>query len=479
MSIKKNSIYNLLGGLTPLIITIATLPLYIKHIGEERFGILSIVWLLLGYFGIFDLGLGPATAQRISKLQNGHTIERNEVFWTALSINSILGIIGATILLPTAHLLFNNYIQTSNNLKDELINSIPWMSFAIPIATTSGILTGCLQGRQRFLALNTTTIISTILFQVSPLIAAIFINSDLNILIAAVVTSRTFVFFILFSQVKKYLPIIGRPKINKSLILPLLNFGGWLSISSIISPLMTALDRFLIGSIISAKGVTHYTVPYSLASRISIIPSSLSSAILPRLSSANIIDSQRIFNEAIKILHFSITPIAAAGIIIMPHFLTLWLDKEFSNIATLTGQIILIGAWTNSYALIPFAKLLASGRPDLIAKCHLGELLPYFIALYLGLHYWGIEGAAIAWSARVTIDAILLFNLSKSSHKLWRGFILPSATIGTTFIICQESIISENIFKWSQLAIFIFSLTISVLNTPTFIKSKIKTILGK
>ena len=111
MSIKRNSIYNLLGTVLPIIASLIAIPIYLKTIGDARYGILSIVWLLLGYFGLFDIGLGRATAQRIAELRDGLSSDRAKVFWTALLINSGLGILGGLILWPIAYYLFSQVIK--------------------------------------------------------------------------------------------------------------------------------------------------------------------------------------------------------------------------------------------------------------------------------------------------------------------------------------------------------------------------------
>ena len=77
-----------------------------------------------------------------------------------------------------------------------------------------------------------------------------------------------------------------------------------------------------------------------------------------------------------------------------------------------SGQVILLGFWVNGFAKIPYAQLQARGRPDLVAKCHLAEALPYFGLLYLGLNALGLVGAAVAFSLRVLLDFGLLASFS-------------------------------------------------------------------
>ena len=67
----------------------------------------------------------------------------------------------------------------------------------------------------------------------------------------------------------------------------------------------------------------------------------------------------------------------------------------------------------NCFSMIPFALIQSGGRPDITAKLHLIELPLYLVTVWALTKSLGIEGTAIAWTLRVTIDAVLLFGFAR------------------------------------------------------------------
>jgi O-antigen/teichoic acid export membrane protein len=427
VSIRRNTAYNLLGALIPLAVSLVTIPVYLGLIGEARFGVLAIAWLLLGYFGLFDLGLGRATAQRIAALRDAPAAERAETVWTALAMNLGLGIIGALVLWPVASYFFGNVFKIDDALRPELLAAVPWLMLALPMATISGVLTGALQGRERFLELNLISVSGTVVFQLLPLAVAAAGHIDLGALLPAALLARVLTLLLLAwrcrAEVTQGQPVRLVPTQGPNL----LRFGGWVTVTAVVGPMMGILDRFIIGGTVGANAVTYYTVPFGLAERTTILSAALTSALFPRFAALRREHEKQLALEGLRALVVVTTPLTVLGILLIEPFLAWWISPELAERSWLVGQIILLGMWMNALARIPFAQLQARGRPDLVAKCHLAELIPYFALLYLGLHLIGLSGAALAFSLRVTVDYVLLAGFAGT---LGASLVLLAAPAG-------------------------------------------------
>jgi O-antigen/teichoic acid export membrane protein len=77
-----------------MLISLVIVPLYLRLVGEARFGVLILVWLFVGYFEFFDFGIGKATANHMARLRDAPISAREAAFWTGALINGDFGIGG-------------------------------------------------------------------------------------------------------------------------------------------------------------------------------------------------------------------------------------------------------------------------------------------------------------------------------------------------------------------------------------------------
>ena len=408
MSVSRHTAYNLVGQILPIMLGLVTVPLYLKLVGSERYGVLAIAFLLLGYFGLFDLGLGRATSFRLAAQKEAEPQARADTMWAALAVNGLMGVAGGLILWGAAALFFGHLFKVGPDLRAEVAASVPLLALTVPVATITGVLTGAMQGRERFLEINTVNVISTTLFQLIPLGIAATLGPSLPLLLLGALTARGLAALVLAYRCHLELTRGQKARLGRVEVVALLKYGGWVNLTSIFGPVLYMLDRFTIGAMLSASAVTDYTVPYQLANRTSMLSGSLVGALFPRLSSASPEEREALADRASLSVLALLSPLFLAGIYIMQPFLHLWVGQKVGPEAPYVGRFILLGMWANALALIPFTRLQASGRPDLVSKILIAEIPPYLLMLYGGIHFFGLAGSAAAAALRWLMDYCLL-----------------------------------------------------------------------
>ena len=426
MSLRNNTLHNLLGGIAPTVVALVTIPLLLAKIGDVRFGVLALVWLLLGHFGVFDFGLSRATANRIARLPKDDVGGRRAVFWTSLWMNLFFGALGAVCLYAVAEPLMVHVFKVGAATRVEVLIALGWVAAAVPLATVTGVLGGALDGVERFDVANTLQALGAMIVQVAPVVAAYTVSSELDVLIPASVLGRLSGVLLLFvANLRIVAPGPPLPA-DRQRVRELFGFGAWISVSALIVPFFLTLDKFMIGATLGAAAVTYYSVPDQLVRRISVLPVALGRSMFSRISAVDSSNSVELSLRSSRVLTSALTPLVALLITAMHPFLSLWITPEFAKVATGPGILLAAGIWLSSLAMIPSVYLQASGRPDVPAKCHLLEILPHVAILWLCVRYFGAIGAAAAMLAVTILDAVLLMVFARM--RLWRmGYFWQAA----------------------------------------------------
>ena len=422
MSVVRNTAYNIASALVPIAVSLLTVPAYIHAIGEERYGVLALIAMLLGYFGVFDFGLSTATAQRIASNPAGDLDKRRRIFWTASVTNLGFGLLGSLLAFPVALIFADHAIKAPAALMPEIKSSIIWLVLALPIMLLTGVFRGALQGAGRFAEMNLVNVVLGTLTQLIPLAVAIWITPSLTVILPALYASRLLVLGGFLAVVIARVTQGFHALFDRNEARALLSFGGWMTLSGLISPIIASLDRFLIGSVIGVRQVSHYSVPYQLSERAMFVPSALVQALFPRISGAPDQASARALSRRGL---YSVAAICAPpmvfGTLFMYPFLSLWIDRDFAEHAALIGQVVLSGFWINALGFVCYNHLTAVGRPKLVALAHAIEIVPYCLILVGLMSGFGLVGAALAFVLRVAADDLLLAHYS--------GILRPTAIL--------------------------------------------------
>jgi len=472
--LARNTIYNFLGQSAPLLVSLVAFPLVIKGLGIDRFGILTIAWLILDYFSLFDLGLGRAITQVVAeKLGTGQEKEVSALLWTASITMLTMGLIGAVGLGLLSPWLVGTVLKIPEALQHEALTAFYLLSLSVPIITSTSGLVGFLAALQRFDLINAVRIPMGLFIFVAPLLVLPF-SKSLALVMLVSVASRALALLIYLKLCVHAMPGLKvGSRFQKSLLKPLFRFGGWMTVTNVVGPLMVNLDRFLIGSFISVTAVAYYATPYAMATKLWIVPGALLSVLFPAFSTTFAQDparTARLSNQGVKYIFLALFPITLIVVTLAHEGLYLWLGNEFAQNSTSVLQWLVVGVLINCLAQVPFALIQGIGRPDLTAKLHLIEIPLYLLALWWLVTNYGITGAAVAWVLRVSLDTVLLFLMSQTFLRekplaLDRIVIAVGVTLVTLVLAAAtQGIVFKGLFLTSTLLAFCLIAWFQVLN---------------
>jgi O-antigen/teichoic acid export membrane protein len=413
--LARNTIWNLAGNAAPFVVAIFSIPILIRNLGTDRFGVLALAWAIVGYASLFDLGLGRALTQLVArKLGADQHDEIPALVWTSLILMTVLGIVGGVFLAVASPWLGIRVLHVPVWLQTETTRSFYLLSLSVPIVVGTAGLRGFLEAHQRFDVVNLLRIPLGIFAFAGPLLVLPF-SKTLPPVVGILVLGRLAAWIAYLVFCFKVSPVL-RDRIlwHRQAVVPLMKFGGWMTVTNVIGPLMVTLDRLVIGALLSVAAVAYYATPYEAITKLWIVPSSIVAVVFPAFSTSLIGHPERaslLYDRSVKYVLVTLFPIVLVVMLFAPEILNLWLGRDFAAHSSIVLQWLAIGVFINSLALVPATLIQGSGRPDATAKLHALELPLYLLAMWLLIRSHGIEGAAIAWTGRVVLDALALFVL--------------------------------------------------------------------
>ncbi len=413
LSLKRNTIWNLIGTGLPLLMGVFTIPYLVRHLGVEAFGILTLVWTLIGYFSLFDFGLGRALTQQVAS-SLAHQDHRSipAIVKSGLLFTFVTGLIGGLVLAVAAHPLAYTILKVAKTLQHDTTICLLLAAFGIPFTTLTAGVRGVLEAYEDFKSINMLRIVLGVANFGLPAVAVFCGYTSLAAIVATLIAARAVVLLLHFQLLPSRLGRHGLSgAISFARIKALLSFGAWMTVSNIISPLMVTADRFIIAAILGTGMVAYYTVPFEMLIRLLILPGALTAALFPRLTALIRVDktmAASLYKKSLKAIAMVMLPCCLAVAALSHWGLFIWLGAEFAEKGWMIVLTLSIGLFFNAIAHAPFAAIQAAGNPKKTAQFHLMEFVIYVPFLFVALHLFGLLGAAIAWTIRVLMDAMLL-----------------------------------------------------------------------
>ncbi len=419
--VLANTGWNLLATVLPLLAALLAMPWLAQQMGTERFGVLTLAWVLIGYFGLFEFGLGRALTKFVAE-RSGRTNagELPALCSTAVALAAAAGALGALLVAALAWWPGAWLHRVPAALQVEVSNGLLIIALGVLPTVGTAAFRGMLEGQQRFKLLTAIRVPAGVMLFAAPSLTAAF-TPRLDWALASMVLTRWLV-LVAHALPSVWSIAIGWRLASRDWLAPLLRMGGWLTVSNVVNPVIVYGDRFVIAGLLSAVAVAHYAAPFEMVARLLVLPVALAGALFPALAAAqgaaaDPAASRQLRQQAAGVTAVTVLPLALLGGVFATPLLSAWMGPQFAEAGSTATRILLLGFVFNALAHIPFAALHGYGLARHTALLHLAQLPLYLGVLVLLVRAYGIEGAAAAWALRAAFDLLALSMLLRRAEK--------------------------------------------------------------
>lgn len=418
----RHSLWNVLGMTLPMFVGLLAIPPLISGLGDARFGALTLVWMLVGYFSIFDLGMGRALTKMTSEcLGHGLEAEVPKLFWTALLTTLTVGALGGLAVWCAAEPLATRWLDVDPDFQDEVQRAFRVVGWGLPAVVITVGMIGVLEAYERFFLVNLFRLPFGTFTFLGPLLTLYF-SKDLAVLVGVLIAGRFLEGVTYFLCCLKVAPVLRRrPVFDRARVRMLLGYGGWMTLSNLLLPVMINLaDRYFIGAMVAVAVVAFYTTPAELVVKMLILPRSWVSVLFPKFSAGyrqDPVGTGALCVQSLRFLWIAMFPAGLAVVALAPEFLLLWLGPDngplYAERAGPIMQLLALGMYVYAPAYVPYSFLQAIGKPRKAACIHLLELPVFLLGLWWGIRTFGLPGAAYAWILRAVLDFALMLGAAR------------------------------------------------------------------
>ncbi|MEK9138098.1 MAG: polysaccharide biosynthesis C-terminal domain-containing protein, partial [Bacteroidota bacterium] len=321
-------------------------------------------------------------------------------------------------------------------LQSEAQHSFYWVALAVPFVMLQGAFRAVPMAVQRFDLFNLMLGLGGV-FQWAGSLLLVLIGKGLLEIALLTLAIRVLGALAAYWIAKSLFPDLSFKRIRRvrETVKKLVSFGGWLTVSQLVSPVTRYLDRVFVVSYQSLKMFTYYAVPYEAITKLGVIPLSLSSALFPAMSERDGTSRSSVHVLYIRTLNLMVLimlPMSLVLALFSREILQFWLGGEFPAMSGTVFSILAIAAFVQAVGFVPVTALQAVGRPDIATKFYLAEIPLYVLLCLLLIPSYGIEGAAWAWLIRL---AIIVPAILFAAHNVLKGGMTESRSIVRVIIL--------------------------------------------
>lgn len=438
-----NSLALIMAQVGTMVIGIITLPLLVPMVGPIGYGAWVIISGLLGYFAVFDFGLGGTFVAQLARRLDDREALR-QIITVGVMAYGIMGV----ILFPVAWVVvlhLPGWFRVPRSLGTQVV-PVFWLVYSASFFNLASNGIGALISALQWMRWQATLrVLSQLVNYSIVLIALLFFHAGLYAFAWGLWTASA---LITVSSLWKIRPILeGRIfaapwRIPRSLLKSLVSYSGWLQINNVANQIIYETDRILTGLYVGLTWVTIYQINYKLGNTVRRIPLSLMGALLPEISRTPEGPALRqAYIDASRYLGFLTFFMGGTLMAVLPLLIKGWMGHTYRH-ESLVFLLLMVSYTSSNLTGIGTTLLRGQLRPQLTSYyTALTAFIKLIFSLILAPHY-GLLGILVASVIGSLIGS--LYFLSRLFGRLeltwWEGLgkwlsslalaIIPVAWVG-------------------------------------------------
>ncbi len=403
--LRHNLLANYAGQAWAGLMQLAFIPLYIRYLGIEAYGLIGIFALLQTWLIRLDMGLTPTLSREMARSASGaHTPET--IRDLLRSVEAVgLGIAVAVTLgvWVSSGWLARDWLRAEHIPPDRVAGAIAIMGVVAALRFVEGLYRSSLIGLQRQVLFNGINVVMAtiraagavaVLAWVSPTVHAFFLWQG-------VVSLATLV--VLAAATYRVLPRAGRAgRVSIAALRAIRQFAGGMVGITVLATLLTQVDKIILSRLLLLTDYGYYTLAAVVSGSLYLFVGPIGQAWFPRLSELHGAgDTPRLVSAYHQGAQLVSVIAGSAGIVMVVFaepILSLWTqDAALAGRTALLVKVLAIGNVLNMLMWMPYKAQLAHGWTGLTLRINLVSVLVLVPAILWAVPRYGAIGAAWIW----------------------------------------------------------------------------------
>lgn len=397
-----NAFFSSLSWFLPILLSFLLTPYIVHELGNEAYGILALVWSVVGYFALLDLGMENAVVKYVAEHNGrGEIDETNRVVGVALLVFIVVGVVGGLVILALASPLSTSWLKVPPALERPAYLAFCLAGAGFLFTMVVRLFTAIPNGLNRYditslvnVAMGALTTLGTalLLYLERGLVEVVALNTLLPV-------ATIFLYRIIIKRV--FPEIRVSPSKGFSTFKRILHFGMYNMMSRIAYIVVHQVDRLVIGALLGVGLVTYYVVPFTIVGRITALTNRIAVVIFPAVSELHgQADSTKIadlYLTSSRIIFVVGSALCIPLLVFGPRLLSLWMGADFGEVAGNVMVLTTLGTYINIFTNVPTFVADGLGRPRVSGIAAVSTAIIFLVLLFPMANGFGITGVAASY----------------------------------------------------------------------------------